>query len=556
MTMNTPSRESAHGVKLPVWRQIRWQLILAFVVLAVMPVVVVATITNRLTRDQLVTQAFRQLDSIAQLKQDQITSWIGDSSAGLRLLLSSDVHDDMVALIQTAPPSGTLQARVNAVLAEAINQGATTGRNSIRFRSLFLYTPEGLVIAASDPGFLYRVVTRQPYFSPSLQAEHVQPPYYEVGSTELVMVITQPLQTADGRTVGVLGAQLDLAVLGRLMGSQSGLGATGETYLVSQESSYLLTPSRVEGYPLTRAYHSEGIDAALRGQVGKGRYNSYRDPPVPVLGVYHWVPELRAGLLAEMAEAEALASADQLQQLSSGVMVGAILVAMFTGLLVATRIANPIALLTHMAARIEAGVLDQRVSLRQRNEVGVLAAGFNSMAARLQQTLQGLEERVAERTVALQEALASLETRTATQTRLLADLEQQRVVIRELSVPVIPISTTTLIMPLVGALDTARLDLLQSQALGALERSVARRLILDITGVSVVDTQVARGLLQVVEAARLLGSKVVIVGIRPEVAQTMVGLGIDMGAVSTFADLQSALANADRSEQQGSARVR
>jgi rsbT co-antagonist protein RsbR len=66
-------------------------------------------------------------------------------------------------------------------------------------------------------------------------------------------------------------------------------------------------------------------------------------------------------------------------------------------------------------------------------------------------------------------------------------------------------------------------------------------LIIDITGVPVVDTQVAQGLLQVVDAARLLGAEVVLVGIRPEVAQALVGLGVDMHAVRTFSDLQSVL---------------
>ena len=153
----------------------------------------------------------------------------------------------------------------------------------------------------------------------------------------------------------------------------------------------------------------------------------------------------------------------------------------------------------------------------------------------------GLEDQVADRTAALQMALAELETRAATQTELLAALEQERTVVRELSVPVIPISATTLIMPLIGALDTSRLGQLQTQALDALERSGAQTIILDITGVPVVDTQVAQGLLQVVAAARLLGARVVLVGIRPEVAQALVGLGVDMQALRTFSDLQSAL---------------
>jgi rsbT co-antagonist protein RsbR len=106
---------------------------------------------------------------------------------------------------------------------------------------------------------------------------------------------------------------------------------------------------------------------------------------------------------------------------------------------------------------------------------------------------------------------------------------------------VLPISATTLIMPLVGALDSARLQQVQEQALQAIERATARRLVLDITGVPLVDSQVAQGLLAVVQAARLLGAEAVLVGVRPEVAQTVVGLGLTLPGLRTYADLQTAL---------------
>jgi rsbT co-antagonist protein RsbR len=152
-----------------------------------------------------------------------------------------------------------------------------------------------------------------------------------------------------------------------------------------------------------------------------------------------------------------------------------------------------------------------------------------------------LEQTVNERTSALQVALDDVQSRAAAQARLLEEIEDQRATIKDLAVPVIPISATTLVMPLVGALDTTRLRQLQEQSLHALERTSAHTLIFDITGVPIVDSQVAQGLLITVQAARLLGAHVTLVGIRPEVAQAIVGLGLDLSDVSTFSDLQSAL---------------
>jgi rsbT co-antagonist protein RsbR len=141
----------------------------------------------------------------------------------------------------------------------------------------------------------------------------------------------------------------------------------------------------------------------------------------------------------------------------------------------------------------------------------------------------------------LQRLVDEVRLREAEQARLLAENTQQRDAIRELSVPVLPVQRGTLAMPLIGALDSTRLRDLQERALHAIQRTSARRLLLDITGVPIVDTQVAQGLIGVVQAARLLGTEVLLVGIRPEVAQTIIGLGLDLRGVRTYSDIQTAL---------------
>lgn len=155
-----------------------------------------------------------------------------------------------------------------------------------------------------------------------------------------------------------------------------------------------------------------------------------------------------------------------------------------------------------------------------------------------------LEVEVSERTSALASALEDVQRRADAQAALLAENEQQRDMIREMSVPVLPVSRNTLVMPLIGALDSARLVQIQEQALGRLEATRARCLLLDVTGVPVIDTQVAQGLIRVVQAARLLGAEVILVGIRPEVAQAIVGLGIDLGGIRAHSDLHNALLQA------------
>jgi anti-anti-sigma regulatory factor/HAMP domain-containing protein len=526
---------------VPFWHQIRWQLIISFVLLAVIPVILIETISNRLSRNQAQAQVFNQLESIADLKRDQIANWIGGSTDALGFLLSDPIRDRLITFTNTPTPTVDQQSQIDGLLRQAITPDGIVGAHATRFRSLFLYLPDGLIVAASDEVLIDRIVNRQPYFKPSLTADYVQPPYYAPGSNELVMIITHRLLDPGGQVVATLAGQLDLTILGDVMLSRSGLGASGETYLVSQESHYLLTPSRFAGYSLTRTYRSQGIDRALAGENGAASYDNYRDPPTQVMGVYRWLPDMQAALLAETTTAEALAAADHSQWISTMLMLGACFIALLIGLFVATRLADPITALTQIAARITGGDLDQRADIRQRNEIGVLAAGFNSMTAQLQQNVQGLELRVAERTADLQQALNTQEETLRDLREAISARQTLEKTIQELSSPVLPVLDGVLVMPLIGVIDSERAALLVTALLSAIEQHSARIVLLDVTGVPLVDTQVARVLLQAADAARLLGAEPILVGIRPELAQTIVGLGLDLSSLRTQSDLQSGI---------------
>lgn len=170
-----------------------------------------------------------------------------------------------------------------------------------------------------------------------------------------------------------------------------------------------------------------------------------------------------------------------------------------------------------------------------------LLAEARAAQQELEATQVGLEQEVARRTAELQTALRDLEQRSGEQQRLLEDNTRKDQALRELSVPLLPIAADALVVPLVGALDAERLATLQQRALQSLERSGVRHLVLDITGVPVIDALVAQGLIDVVHAARLLGTQVLLVGIHPEVAQALVSLQFDGSQVATAATLQQGI---------------
>jgi rsbT co-antagonist protein RsbR len=132
---------------------------------------------------------------------------------------------------------------------------------------------------------------------------------------------------------------------------------------------------------------------------------------------------------------------------------------------------------------------------------------------------------------------------------LVQQQEQLLTTIKVLSTPLLPIEDGILALPLVGHLDTARGQQVVETMLEAVQRFQAEHIIIDISGVPVIDTMVANYLLQATQAVSLLGARCVLVGISPEVAQTLVQLGVSFGSLITQRDVQTALVYA-RSRKQ------
>jgi rsbT co-antagonist protein RsbR len=131
------------------------------------------------------------------------------------------------------------------------------------------------------------------------------------------------------------------------------------------------------------------------------------------------------------------------------------------------------------------------------------------------------------------------EERTAKLQAVVEDKERLLKTVRELSSPVIQVWENVLVMPLVGAIDSARATRIMEDLLNGITKYQAEIVIIDITGVPVVDTSVANHLIQTIKAAALLGANCVVVGISSEVAQSLINLGVDLSGVVTRSNLQA-----------------
>jgi anti-anti-sigma regulatory factor len=120
-------------------------------------------------------------------------------------------------------------------------------------------------------------------------------------------------------------------------------------------------------------------------------------------------------------------------------------------------------------------------------------------------------------------------------------ISAQRALIQDLSAPILPLADDILALPLVGAMDSLRAGRITDLLLHTISRTGARAVIVDISGVPVVDTSVANHLLRTAAQAKLLGSSMILVGISPEIAQTMVQIGINLSSIRTFSTLRDGL---------------
>jgi rsbT co-antagonist protein RsbR len=154
-----------------------------------------------------------------------------------------------------------------------------------------------------------------------------------------------------------------------------------------------------------------------------------------------------------------------------------------------------------------------------------------------------LDDVIAVTAVVDQLALFTFDTYSRTREGLISEQTEQ---LLELSTPVVKLWEGVVAVPLVGTLDSARSQVVMEKLLQTLVDTGSAFAIIDITGVPAVDTQVAQHILKTVVAARLMGAECVISGIRPQIAQTIVALGIEFGDIATKATLADALVHALR----------
>lgn len=370
------------------------RLLSAFVLIVLLPVIVITGATTFVRFRGISSQVIQQLDSVATLKEAQVSNWLHELQLDLSVELENNESQNIIPLLQAAPQSHEFKAaykRLASQLQKMIRQRK-------RLEELFLLDRQGKVVLSTQTMSVGEYRGLQTYAKEGLEraAAHVQTLSFSPTSEHVnTIVIVQPVLDKNGHAWGVFAGRASFAALSEVMLERAGLGNTGETYLVGANNA-LLTNPRFPGYEPGKKYvHSYGATRAIREHAnGSGLYDDYRG--VSVFGVYRWFPQLQVALLAEQDRSEALHFLYLALKIILIVAFVAVLAAVLLAIRITRSIAKPVANLAKTAVQIAEGNFHLTAEVDQTNEIGTLALAFNSMTTQLRGLITGLEQRVTE----------------------------------------------------------------------------------------------------------------------------------------------------------------
>jgi putative methionine-R-sulfoxide reductase with GAF domain len=372
------------------------RLLLTSISLVLLPALITTLISTYISSQGLTNAAYDQLESVATLKENQIRTWLDTLQKNLELAFADQQSIQRASTVINQEEGNEAFLETSKLRFDLERYNGLSGY----FTEIFIMDTDGTVVLSTIQEQEGKIFRNQVFFTEGVKGSYINPPIFEPAFSNYSIIISQPLVGQNGKMLGVLAGRVNLSTLNDIMNERAGLGETGETYLVNANFA-ALTNLRFQEIILGETYiRTDGVTNAIETQTnGRATYNDYRD--TAVLGVYHWIPELKASVIAEQDESEALLSSSELLRANHIFAFLTIIIASVLAFIITRQISTPITELANAANTISRGNLEIEVNVKRGDEIGVLANSFNLMTSRLRDLVNTLEQRVTDRTKAL-----------------------------------------------------------------------------------------------------------------------------------------------------------
>jgi signal transduction histidine kinase len=255
-----------------------------------------------------------------------------------------------------------------------------------------MHPDTGQILISTHTGEEGKYRQNESYFLGGKTTTTIQNFYYSLSREEPLMTIATPLLDKQGNLIAVIAGHVSPVEMSNIMLQRSSSTTTEETFLVNKFNFFSSESRFAADYAFTKSIRTEGVDACLQQNAGSGYYESYQGSLV--FGVYRWLPERELCILTEIDQAEAFAPIIAQRNALIGVGAGLVIILALSVAFFARTLTQPILQLVSGAQKIGQGQLNHRINVKTSDEIGQLAAEFNTMAANLNESNQSLTRRL------------------------------------------------------------------------------------------------------------------------------------------------------------------
>lgn len=376
------------------------KLILLNEVIVFFTIIVTGATASFLSWNAIIERTKSQLISIATLKKDGVKEFIEASRNNIEFFISDKRTNEPLIRFLDAHEEAQKQTVKNLFTNELI-------QNKYRFNNISLIDADGVVIAStaiSDEG---KIRSNETYFTEGLEGISKPVFYYDQSHNDSGVIIAVPIKDANGKVLGILMGELGTGEINKLMFQKSGLGKTGETFLINSSNLVITDLLKESGAALKKTVFLPQITICLGGKSDFESRTDYHGDKV--LGYYQWFPELNSCLVTKIDQSEALAPFYLLVITLISILVVVAIIFGIIGYITGRNITNPLGKLRDIAIKIKEGNFDVKADVNSNDEIGDVASAVNEMAGKLHALYANLEKQVAERTKDLEVKTSDLE---------------------------------------------------------------------------------------------------------------------------------------------------